>query len=190
MIPILAPSCIFPKATDKHSHGYADETSEKRYHQHFSHLSLKIQIENITEIQDQNDHVHIAQGKRCQLVCKDQFQLMGRCHTTSGCQRCDVGLDPDRRAKTDKTSVQAGHGDQCVKELHISVNGTAPKGNFLYQILPELNRVFMVFISIWGFFFIMLVMVALVFPQLSRTVWRILSSIPVPATVREGSFPT
>ena len=106
---------------------------KKDNHQHFSHLSLKIQIENIPEIQDQNDHVHIAQSKRCQLVCKDQLQLVGRRYTPSGCQRCDIGLDPDRRAKSDKASIQAGHGDQCVKELHISVNGPATKRDFPYQ---------------------------------------------------------
>ena len=58
---------------------------------------------------------------------------VGRRYTPSGCQRCDIGLDPDRRAKSDKASIQAGHGDQCVKELHISVNGPAAKRDFPYQ---------------------------------------------------------
>ena len=86
--------------------------------------------------------------KRRDQLRKYHLQSVYRRYTLSRSQSTQVCLQPHRRAKPDKTAIQARHRNQRIKESHVSVGRPTACGNILYQF-PIIrhcgNRLFHIF---------------------------------------------
>ena len=56
---------------------------------------------------------------------------MCRCHTASGGQWGQVGLERNSSAKTNKSTIQAGHGNKCIEKLGVTVGCFSAEGDLL-----------------------------------------------------------
>ena len=125
----------FSKASHENTHGNADQGAKEGNEKHPPYLSLKIQIQNIAKIEKQHDHIKVSQQKGRNLLGKDQLQLVCGRDAAPCSQGCDIGLQAYRRTKPDKASVQAGHCDQRIEKLGVSVDGPSAKGNLSKKLL-------------------------------------------------------
>ena len=67
MIPILMPSFSLLRLPINNPIDTPIRLPEQRNNQHFAELSLKIQVQDISQIQKQNDHICVPQQKRGNL---------------------------------------------------------------------------------------------------------------------------